>query len=128
MYMEDKIKAWEDITNEITEDFIRYYFDISLNEEVYFDWVTIGEVFQFSDYWFSFADILECYRLNVSKERLFEWYDKTLLQEIDLSLGDFILSPEKRLKKEQENLHILKERVKLAEQELVKALEDFIWR
>ena len=128
MHIKNKIEEWKHLTSDITENWIREYFDWSEDEEVYFDWVTIGEVFQFSDYWFSFADILECYRLNVSKERLFEWYDKTLLQEIDLSLGDFILSPEKRLKKEQENLHILKERVKLAEQELVKALEDFIWR
>lgn len=123
--MENKIKAWEDLTNEITEDFIRYYFDISLNEEVYFDWVQIGEIFQFSDYWFSFADILECYRLNISKEQLFSWYDKTLLQEIDLPLCDFILSPQKRLKEEQEYLEKLKNNITFAEQEFNKALGEF---
>ena len=123
--MEDKIKDWEDITNEIVAGWIYKYFEIEEDEEIYFDWVTIGEVFQFADYWFSFSTVLECYRLNVSKEQLFSWYDKTLLQESNLSLTQFILSPEEKLKKEKENLHILKERVNLAEQEFKKALEEF---
>ena len=94
------------------------------DEEIYFDWVTIGEVFQFADYWFSFSTVLECYELNVSKEQLFSWYDKTLLQESNLSLSDFILSPEKRLKKEQEYLQKSKERTIFAEETFIKALNE----
>ena len=123
--MKNKIKDWRDLTNQITENFIREYFEIEDNEEIYFDWVTIGEVFQFADYWFSFSTVLECYRLNVSKEQLFSWYDKTLLQESNLSLSDFILSPEKRLKKEQEYLERLKNNCIFAEQEFKKALEEY---
>ena len=125
MYMEGKIKDWEDITNEIVAGWIYKYFEIEDDEEIYFDWVTIGEVFQFSDYWFSFSTVLECYELNVSKEQLFSWYGSTLLQEIDLSLCDFILSPQKRLKKEEESLEKTKNSLIFAEQELKKALEDF---
>jgi len=124
MYMEDKIKDWEDITNEIVAGWIYKYFDIEDDEEVYFDWVTIGEVFQFADYWFSFSTVLECYKLNVSKEQLFEWYDKTLLQKNALSLSDFIL-PQKRLKSEQEYLQELEEKVIFAEQELNRAIEEY---
>ena len=122
--MEDKIKDWKDLTNQITENFIREYFEIEKHEEVYFDWVTIGVIFNFSDYWFNFADILECYKLNVSKEQLFSWYDSTLLQESNLSLCDFILSPEKRLKKEQEYLQKSKERTIFAEETFIKALNE----
>ena len=120
--MENKIKVWEDLTNEIVAGWIYKYFEIEDDEEIYFDWVTIGEVFQFADYWFSFSTVLECYRLNVSREQLFSWYDKTLLQESNLSLTQFILSPEEKLKKEEEYLHILKERITFAEQEFKKAL------
>ena len=123
--MKNKIKAWENLTNEIVAGWIYKYFEIEEDEEIYFDWVTIGEVFQFADYWFSFSTVLECYRLNVSKEQLFSWYDKTLLQESNLSLTQFILSPEEKLKKEEENLQILKERCIFAEQEFKKALDEF---
>ena len=123
--MKNKIQDWENLTNEIVAGFIYKYFEIEDDEEIYFDWVQIGEVFQFNDYWFSFSTILECYELNVSKEQLFEWYDKTLLQEIDLSLSHFILSPEKRLKEEQKYLERLKNNVTFAEQEFQKALEEF---
>ena len=119
--MKNKIQDWENLTNEIVAGFIYKYFEIEDDEEIYFDWVQIGEVFQFNDYWFSFSTILECYELNVSKEQLFEWYDKTLLQEIDLSLSHFILSPEKRLKEEQKYLERLKNNVTFAEQEFQKA-------
>ena len=122
--MENKIKDWEDITNEIVAGWIYKYFEIEEDEEIYFDWVTIGEVFQFSDYWFSFSTVLECYELNVSKEQLFSWYGSTLLQEIDLSLCDFILSPQKRLKKEQESLQKSKERTIFAEETFIKALNE----
>lgn len=124
MYMEDKIKDWENLTNEIVAGWIYKYFEIEDDEEIYFDWVTIGEVFQFADYWFSFSTVLECYELNVSKEQLFSWYDKTLLQESNLSLSDFILSPEKRLKKEQEYLQKSKERTIFAEETFIKALNE----
>ena len=122
--MENKIKVWEDLTNEIVAGWIYKYFEIEEDEEIYFDWVTIGEVFQFADYWFSFSTVLECYELNVSKEQLFSWYDKTLLQESNLSLCDFILSPEKRLKKEEENLQKSKERTIFAEETFIKALNE----
>ena len=122
--MENKIKVWEDLTNEIVAGWIYKYFEIEEDEEIYFDWVTIGEVFQFADYWFSFSTVLECYELNVSKEQLFSWYDKTLLQESNLSLSDFILSPEKRLKKEQEYLQKSKERTIFAEETFIKALNE----
>lgn len=123
--MKNKIKVWESLTNEIVAGWIYKYFEIEDSEEIYFDWVTVGGVFNFADYWFDFSTVLECYELGVTRGQLFEWYDKTLLQEIDLPLSDFILSPQKRLKKEQEYLQELKERVIFAQNEFNKALEEY---
>ena len=123
--MEDKIKDWKYLTNKIVEDWTRQYFEIPDYDYVYFDWVQIGEVFNFADYWFSFSTVLECYELDIKKEQLFEWYDASLLQQSNLSLSDFILSPEKKLKKEQEYLDKLKENLKFAEKEFKKALNEY---
>lgn len=123
--MENKIKTWENLTNEIVANWIYKYFEIDDDEDIYFDWVQIGEVFQFADYWFSFSTILECYKLNVAKEQLFSWYDSSLQQGATIPLSDFILSPKKRLKKEQKYLQELRERVLLAQNEFDKALEEF---
>lgn len=125
--MKDKIKELKNLTNEITSHWIKEYFELEEDDYVDADWVAneTGGVFNFADYWFSFQNILDCYKLGVTKKQLFEWYDKVLLEEIDLSLCDFILSPEKIIKKEQEYLERLKDNLIFAEQEFYKALEQY---
>lgn len=120
-----EIRLWQKSTNEITEQWIREYFDWSEDEEVYFEWVSDepGGVFNFSDYWFSFDNVLDCYKHKITREQLFTWYDYCLENQfVNISLAQFILSPEEKLKKEEENLQKSKERVNLAEQEFKKAL------
>ena len=90
--MEDKIKDWKDLTNQITENFIREYFEIEKHEEVYFDWVSDepGGVFNFSDYWFDFNTVLKCYELSISRENLFLWYDWNLTnKKVNISLAKY---------------------------------------
>lgn len=124
--MKKKIRAWKCLTNEITDVWIREYFDIpNEKEETYFDWVQIGEVFNFGDYWFSFSTVLECYELGVTKKQLFEWYDKSLSQEIDLPLSQFILSPKKLKEQQEKHLEELKLRVEWVEKEFKQALEEY---
>ena len=59
-----QILDWERITNEITHDWIKDYFDIEEDDEMDFDWVNddIGGVFNFADYYFNFSDILSFYK------------------------------------------------------------------
>lgn len=123
--MKKEITTWENLTNKIVAGWIRKYFEIDDKEKIYFDWVEIGGVFSFADYWIDFSTVLECYRLNVRKEQFFSWYDETLEQQSDLSLSDFILSPKKRLKKEKEYLEKLKNNVTFAQEEFNKALKEY---
>ena len=116
------IDKWIRLTDKIVEQFILDYFE---DDIPYWDWVTKGGVFNYSDYWFDFSTILECYRLEITQEQLFDWYDRTLLQEINLTLEEFIKSPEKRKDEEKEYLERLRQRVISAEEEFKKAMEQY---
>lgn len=126
--MKDKIKKFKSLTNEITENWIRDYFEVEEDEEIYFDWVAndVGGVFDFADYWFDFNTVLKCYELNISKENLFLWYDFCLSNHsINISLAKFILSPEEKKEQEEKHLEELKDRVRSAEETLKQALEKY---
>ena len=128
MNIENKISGWKNLTSDITENWIREYFDWSEDEEVYFEWVNddVGGVFNFSDYWFSFDNVLDCYKHNISKEDLLKWYYFCLdNQSVHISLAKFILSPQERKEAEEKHLAELKERVESAEKEFKKAIEDY---
>lgn len=129
--MEDKILEWNRLTNSITEDWIAEYFELDEEEAalgIDYDWVAddVGSIFEFADYWFNFSDVLDCYKHKITKEQLFTWYDYCLENQfINISLAQFILSPEEKSKKEREYLDILEERVIFAENEFKKALEEY---
>ena len=131
MYMEDRILEWNRLTNSITEDWIAEYFELDEEEAasgIDYDWVAddVGSIFEFADYWFNFSDVLDCYKHKITREQLFTWYDYCLENQfINISLAQFILSPEEKLKKEQENLDKLKLNCIFAEQEFNKALGEF---
>ena len=128
MEIENKISKWKNLTSEITETWIREYFDWDENEEVQFYWVNddVGGIFEVSNYYFNFSDVLDCYKHNVTKEDLFKWYDFYMeSQKVNISLARFIISPEERLKKEEEYLQELKERVILVENKFNKALNIY---
>jgi len=124
----DNIAKWGNLTNEITERWIRDYFEIEEDEEVDFDWVAdqVGTIFQFADYFFNFNDVLTCYKLDITIEQLFAWYDFCLeSQKVNISLAKYILSPEERKQQEAKYLADLEVRVKIAEKEFNKALEEY---
>jgi hypothetical protein len=124
--MEKHIKQWKELTNKITESWIREYFEIEKDETIYFDWVDIGGVFSFADYWFSFYDVLECYRLYISKKDLFNWYDWCMdNHSVKLSLSQYVLSPQERLEQEEKHLLELEQRVKSAEKEFKEAIKRY---
>lgn len=128
MDIENKIAKWKNLTSDITEKWIREYFDWSEDEEVQFDWVNddVGGVFNFSDYWFSFDNVLDCYKHNISKEDLMKWYYFCLENHsVHISLAKFILSPQERKEAEEKHLKELKERVESAEKEFKKAIEEY---
>lgn len=115
------------LINEITENWIKDYFKLN-EDEVEWWWVAdrIGEVFFINDYWFNFSDILDCYKHDISKEKMFEWYDFCLEnQKVNISLAKFIISPKEKLKAEKEYLEELKQRVKSAKKELEKQLNKY---
>lgn len=117
--MNNKIKKWEKLTQEITKQFLLDYFEDD-NPDYYYVANEVGGVFNYGDYWFSFYDVLKCYKLNITKEQLFEWYDFCLEnQTVNISLAKYILSPQER----EEHLAELKERVRVAEEEFEKAIE-----
>ena len=92
MHIKNKIEEWKHLTSDITENWIREYFDWSEDEEVYFDWVSDepGGVFNFSDYWFDFNTVLKCYELSISRENLFLWYDWNLTnKKVNISLAKY---------------------------------------
>lgn len=126
--MKEKLIHWENLTNEITEQWIREYFEIEEDEHehIYFDWVSVGGVFNFADYWFDFNTILDCYEHKITKEQLFNWYDFCLSNHsVNISLVKYILSPQERKEQEEKHLEELKERVKIAKEEFDKALENY---
>ncbi len=128
MNIENKITTWKNLTSDITENWIREYFDWSEDEEVYFEWVNddVGGVFNFSDYWFSFDNVLDCYKHNISKEDLMRWYDWNLTnKKVNISLAKYILSPQERKEAEEKHLKELKERVEIAEKEFQKAIDEY---
>ena len=128
MNIENKITTWKNLTSDITENWIREYFDWSEDEEVYFEWVSDepGGIFNFSDYWFSFDNVLDCYKHNISEEDLMRWYDWCLSnQSVHISLAKFILSPEERKEAEEKHLKELRDRMELAEKEFKKAIKNY---
>ncbi len=65
--MKDNIAKWSNLTNEITDQWIRDYFKIEEDEEIDFHWVAdqVGTIFGFAEYYFNFNTVLECYKLNI---------------------------------------------------------------
>lgn len=119
------IEKWKTLTDKLTSYWIKDYFGLEEDDYIDADWVERGGVFNFADYWFSFQNVLDCYELGVTKEQLFNHYDKTLTGEIDLNLRDFILSPKKLKEQKEKYLEDLKQRVELAKEELEKAIKDY---
>lgn len=123
-----QINKWKILTEDIVDIFIREYFEISDDEDVEISWVNedIGGIFEFADYFFSFADVLACYKHNITREQLFSWYEHCLTEPyINISLSKFILSPEKRLKEEQKSLEISKNNVIFTQEELEKQISNY---
>jgi hypothetical protein len=126
--MKSLISKWGNLTNEITENWIKEYFELEEDESVDFYWVAddIGTIFEFADYFFNFSNVLDCYKYNISKESLFLWYDYCLEEQfVNISLAKFILSPEEKAKKEKESLEKTKENLFFAEKLFNKELEKY---
>ena len=129
--MKNKILEWNRLTNSITENWIAEYFE--LNEEeaasgIDYDWVAddIGGIFEFADMFFNFSDVLDCYKHKITKEQLFLWYDYCLSEfYINISLAEFILSPEEKAKQEKESLDRTKKNLEMAQEEFNKAMEKY---
>ena len=120
--MKEKIKRWVVLTDGIVDQFLRDYFD---DNTPYWDWVQRGGVFQYNDLWLDFQTVLDCYRLGVTDMQLLNWYDSSLEQQHDLSLEDYIKSPQKRKQQEEKYLAELKQKVEEAEERLNKAMEEY---
>ena len=120
--MNNKIMQWRELTDEVVDQFLRDYFD---DNAPYWDWVSVGGVFNYGDYWFDFNIILDCYRLEVTEIQLLDWYDSSVEQQHDLSLEDYIKSPQKRKQQEEKYLEELRQRVVEAEEILNKAVEEY---
>lgn len=129
--MTDRILKWKNLTEEITSGWIEYYFQLSEEDIKYgidYDWVAgdVGGVFEFTDYWFSFSNVLDCYKYKISREQLFSWYDWCLEnQSVNISLVRYILSPQEKKEQEEKHLAELKERVESAKKEFETALENY---
>jgi len=122
------IKEWQTLTNKITEEWIREYFEFDEGEEVDFCWVAndIGGIFEVSDYYINFSDILACYKHKITKEQFHNWYSYCLEEPyINISIAKFILSPEEKAKKELESLEISRKNVIFAQEEFNKAMEKY---
>ena len=122
--MKDSIQQWEELTNTILKNFLSVYFD---DNDPYYFWVgsEIGGVVCYGDFFFNFWDIITCNKLSVSEKQFFEWCFSNLKNSTSISLEYFIMSP-KRVKEQQEkHLSELKERVRLAEEEFNKAIEQY---
>lgn len=120
--MKEQIKQWQKLTDEIVDQFLRDYFD---DNAPYWDWVSVGGVFNYNDLWLDFQTVLDCYRLGVTDIQLLKWYDSSLEQQHDLSLEDFLKNPQKRKQQEEKYLEELKQRVIEAEETLNKAMEEY---
>jgi hypothetical protein len=126
--MSSEIDKWNELTNQITEQWIRDYFNIEEGEDLDYYYIAddIGGVFEFADMFISFQNVLDCYKHKISKEKFHEWYDWCLENyPVNISLAKFLLSPEEKAKKEQKHLSRLKERVIFAEEEFNKALSEY---
>ena len=122
--MKDSIQQWEELTNTILKNFLSVYFD---DNDPYYFWVgnEIGGVVCYGDFFFNFWDIIACNKLSVSEKQFFEWCFSNLKNSTSISLEYFIMSP-KRVKEQQEkHLSELKERVRLAEEEFNKVMEQY---
>ena len=125
--MKSLISKWGNLTNEITENWIKDYFELEEDESVDFYWVAddIGTIFEFADYFFNFSNVLDCYKYNISKEKLFLWYEYCLEEQfVNISLAKFILSPEEKAKKEKESLEKSRKNRIFAEEIFRKALDE----
>jgi len=128
MNIQQEIRMWQKATNEITEQWIRDYFEIEEDEPIDYYWVAndVATVFEFADYFFDFNTVLKCYELDINKENLFLWYDFCLENHsVNISLAKFILSPQERKEVEKKHLEELKDRVRSAEETLKQALEKY---
>lgn len=122
------IEKWKSITDKITSNWIKEYFELEEDEYIDGDWVAndIGGIFNFADYYFDFNTVLKCYEMGITKKQLFAWYDFCLQNHsVNISLAKFILSPEERKEAEEKHLEELKERVKFAQEEFEKALREW---
>ena len=120
-----QIEKWENQTIKITNQFLLDYFD---DNEPYYFYVgdEIGGVFNYGDYFFDFSNVLICYKLGVTKEQLFQWYDFCLEnQSTNISLDRYILNPQDKKEQEEKYLEELKERVKAAKKEFKKAIKNY---
>ena len=125
MNIKNEILEWENLTNKLTSRFLYDYFD-DVNPDYW--WVSndIGGVFCYGDYFFSFDVTLECYKLEISKEQLMNWYYWCLdNQSVNISLAKYILSPQERREAEEKHLTELKERVEMSEKEFQKAIDEY---
>lgn len=123
------IEDWNKLTDKITQEWIRKYFDISLDEDLDYYWVSgdIGTVFEFSDYFFDFQNVLDCFKYNISKDNLFNWYEACLSDSsFSLSLSNFILKPEELKEQQKLSLKRAEENLELAEKEFKKAIEKYM--
>ena len=122
--MKDSIQQWEELTDTIFKNFLSVYFD---DNDPYYFWVgnEIGGVVCYGDFFFNFWDVITCNRLSITEEQFFEWYDFNLESNSSISLEDFITAPEKLKEQQEKYLLELKERVRLAEEEFNKAMEQY---
>jgi len=123
--IQQEIRIWENLTNELTSQFLFDYFD---DNDPYYYYVAddIGGILNYGDYFFNFSDILTCYKLGITEEQLINWYDFCLSNHsVNISLAKYILSPKERKEAEEKHLEELKERVKIAEKEFKKALNQY---
>jgi len=126
--MDEKINEWKKLTNDITENWIKEYFELEEYEEVIVDWVAddVGSIFEFADMFVSFQDILSCYKYRISRDKFHEWYWYCLEEQfVNISLAKFILSPEEKAKKEKESLEKTKENLTFAHELFNKELEKY---
>lgn len=120
-----QIEKWENQTIKITNQFLLDYFDDN-NPDYFYIGDEIGGVFNYGDYFFDFSNVLICYKLGVTKEQLFQWYDFCLEnQSTNISLDRYILNPQDKKEQEEKYLEELKERVKAAKKEFKKAIKNY---
>ena len=124
--MVEEVKKWNRLTNKITESWVTKYFQLEEDDSSEVDWIDIGGVFEYNDYYFSFDTVLDCYKHNIKREDLFNWFEYCLENpKIHISLYKYVLSPQEKAKKELESLEESKKRLKFAQEEFEKALENY---